>query len=198
MGVAATSGRMIPGLNSVHGSTFSNFAYFDHMYVEGERTRIGTEFSWKQGPVSIKGEYMHMAEERKHQGIRGENLPDKITRGWYLLGSWTPIGAMKSSGRPKDAFLSAGGFGAVELSARYDIVSFYSAPGPGLPSRSPRAPTILPNGERTWTFGPTWYLNRYVKIQAHAQRERLTDIERKAVFGIDTFWTGIIRLQLAM
>jgi hypothetical protein len=37
-----------------------------------------------------------------------------------------------------------------------------------------------------------------MKIQAHAQREGLTDIERKAVFGKDTFWTGIIRLQLAM
>lgn len=198
LGIAATRGRMIPGLNGVHGSTFSHFTYFDHMYVQGERTRIGTEVSWEEGPVSIKGEYMHMSEERKQQGIFGEDLPDGITRGWYLLGSWTPIGKMKSSGHPKKAFLSAGGIGAVELSARYDIVSFYSAPGPGLASRSPRAPTILPNGERTWTFGPTWYLNRFVKIQAHAQREGVTDIERKAVFGIDTFWTGIIRLQFAM
>ena len=198
LGLALTRGRMIPGLNGVDGSTFSHFTYFDHMYVRGERTRLGTEFSWAQGPVSIKGEYMHMSEERKQQGIFGEDLPDKITRGWYLIGSWNPIGTMKSSGRPKKAFLSKHGIGVVELSARYDIVSFYGGPGPGLPSRSPRAPTILPNGERTWTFGPTWYLNRFVKIQAHAQREGLTDIERKAVIGKDTFWTGIIRLQLAM
>ena len=86
----------------------------------------------------------------------------------------------------------------VELIGRFDVLTFFSAPGPGLPSRSPRAPTILPNGERTWTFGPTWYLNHFIKIQADAQREKLTDIERKAVFGQTTFWTGIIRLQLAM
>jgi phosphate-selective porin len=198
LGVSMTRGNVIPGLNGVHGSTFSNFTYYDHMYVQGARTRIGTEFSWVEGPFDLKGEYMHMSEERKQQGIRGEDLPDAISRGWYLMGMWTPLGKLKSKGAPKTPFLTGKGFGAVELSARYDILSFYSAPGPGLPSRSPRAPTILPNGERTWTFGPTWYLNHFVKIQAHAQREKLTDIERKAVFGVDVFWTGVIRLQLAM
>ncbi|HLH30496.1 MAG TPA: porin [Terriglobia bacterium] len=197
LGVSVTRGQMIPGLNGVHGATFSRFTYFDHMYVQGERTRVGTEFSWRGGPVGLKGEYMHMSEERKQQGIFGEDLPDEITRGWYLMASWNPLGAMKSSGRPKKPLLR-GGFGAVELSARYDVVAFYSAQGPGMPSRSPRAPTILPNGERTWTVGPTWYLNRFAKIQVNGQREHLTDIERKAVFGIDTFWSGIIRLQLAM
>jgi phosphate-selective porin len=198
LGVATTRGKLFDGLNSVHGSTFSNFTYFDHMYVRGDRTRIGTEFAWAEGPFDLQGEYMHMSEERKQQGIRGEDLPDLISRGWYLMGMWVPFGKLKSKGAPKTPFLTGRGFGAIELTARYDVMSFYSAPGPGLPSRSPRAPTILPNGERTWTFGPTWYLNHFVKIQANAQRERLTDIERKAVFGIDTFWTGIIRLQLAM
>jgi phosphate-selective porin len=198
LGMSGTRGKIIPGLNGVSGSTFSNFTYFDHMYVQGERTRIGTELSWVEGPIDVKAEYMHMSEERKQQGIRGDDLPDKISRGWYVMATWTPLGKLKSKGAPKTPFLTGHGFGAVEFSARYDILSFYSAPGPGLPSRSPRAPTILPNGERTWTFGPTWYLNHFVKIQAHAQRERITDIERKSVFGIDTFWTGIIRLQLAM
>jgi phosphate-selective porin OprO and OprP len=186
LGVAATRGRMIDGLNGIHGQTFSNFTYFDHVYVRGERTRMGTEFAWTEGPAGIKGEYIHMSEERKQQGIRGENLPDKISQGWYLLGTLVPLGKNKH------------GFGALEFTGRFDVLAFSSAPGPGLPTRSPRAPTILPNGERSWTFGPTWYLNRLLKIQAHAQRERVTDIERNAVFGINTFWTGLIRLQLAM
>jgi hypothetical protein len=198
LGIALTEGEMIPGLNGVKGDTFSRFTYFDHMYVQGRRTRIGAEVSWSGGPFLIKGEYMHMSEERKRQGIFGEDLPDEITRGWYFMGSWDVFGKTKSSGRPEKGFLSHGGFGSVQLSARCDIIAFYSAPGSGVPSRSPRAPAILPNGERTWTFGPTWYVNRFATIQGNAQRERLTDIERKAVFGIDTFWTGIIRLQLAM
>ncbi|PYS15163.1 MAG: hypothetical protein DMG17_15405 [Acidobacteria bacterium] len=198
LGVAVTRGRMFDGLNGTNGSTFSGFTYFDHFYVRGNRQRFGTELSWVEGPVTVKGEYIHMSEERIGQGIRGENLPDILSRGWYVLGGWNVLGKLKSSGRPKNPLLTGRGFGSIEVSGRLDVLTFYSAPGPELPSRSPRAPTILPNSERTWTFGPTWYLNRFVKIQAHAQRERLTDIERKAVIGRDLFWTGIIRLQLAM
>ena len=199
LGVAATRGRMFEGANGLNGQTYSGFTYFDRVFVRGNRMRIGTEVAWAEGPVSIKGEYMHMSEERKQQGIRGEDLPNKISRGWYVTGAWTALGKMKSRGNtPQNPLLTGHGFGAVELSARLDVLTFFSAPGPGLPSRSPRAPTILPNSERTWTFGPTWYLNRFVKIQINGQRERLTDIERKAVVGRDTFWTGIIRLQVAM
>jgi len=198
LGVAATRGRMFDGLNGINGQTFSNFTYFDHVYVRGNRQRMGAELSWVEGPLTIKSEYIHMSEERIHQGIRGENLPDKLTRGWYVMGGWNILGKLKSSGRPKNPLLTGHGYGSIELMGRLDVITFYSAPGPGLPSRSPRAPTILTNGERTWTVGPTWYLNRYIKLQAHAQRESVTDIERKAVFGRDVFWTGIIRLQLAM
>jgi phosphate-selective porin len=198
LGVAMTRGQMIDGLNGVHGQTFAGFTYFDHFYVHGERMRLGTEAAWREGPFSLKAEYIHMSEERKQQGIRGEDLPDAISRGWYVMGTVIPFGKLTSGGKPKTAFLTGHGFGAVEVSARLDVLAFYSDPGPGLPSRSPRAPTILPNGERTWTFGPTWYLNHFVKIQAHAQHEILTDIERKAVFGQNKFWAGVLRLQLAM
>jgi phosphate-selective porin len=198
LGVAATRGHLITGQNGIHGTTFSNFTYFEHMYVQGERTRIGTELSWIEGPFEIKAEYMHVSEERKQQGIHGENLPDTISRGWYVMGMWTPFGKLKLKGAPKTPFLTGRGFGAIQLNVRYDVLSFFSAAGPGPPSRGPRAPTILPTGERAWTFGPTWYVNHFVKIYVNAQRENLTDIERKAVFGINTFWSGIIRLQLAM
>ncbi|PYS56198.1 MAG: hypothetical protein DMG13_00610 [Acidobacteria bacterium] len=199
LGVAVTRGRMFEGLNGVKGQTFSGFTYLDHMYVRGNRMRIGTETAWAEGPFSIKAEYIHMSEERKQQGIRGEDLPDKISRGWYVTGAWDVLGKMKASGKaPRNPLLSGHGFGAVELSARYDVLTFYSAPGPGLPSRSPRAPAILPNSERTWTVGPTWYLNRFIKIQINGQRQRLTDIERKAVLGKNLFSTGIIRLQIAI
>jgi phosphate-selective porin len=199
LGVAATRGELIPGLNGVNGQTFAGFTYFDRFYVRGDRRRFGTEFAWTEGPIGIKAEYIKMSEQRKRQGIRGEDLPDKISRGWYVSGSWTVLGKTTSSGKPKDPFLTGHGFGSVEIGARLDVLSFYSAPGgKGLPSRSPRASTILPNVERTWTFGPTWYLNHFIRIQANAQREKVTDIARKAVVNRTEFWTGIIRLQLAM
>jgi hypothetical protein len=197
--VAMTRGKLIEGLNSVKGQTYSGFTYFDHMFVNGYRQRVGVESAWAEGPFSVKGEYIHMSEERKQEGIRGEDLPNKISRGWYVTGAWTVLGKMKPNGKaPQKPFMLGRSFGAVELSIRYDVLTFFSEEGPGPASRSPRAPTILPNNERTWTAGPTWYLNRWVKIQVNGQRERLTDIEKKPVLGKNLFSTLVVRLQLAM
>jgi phosphate-selective porin len=192
---------MFPGANGIHGQTLSNFTFFDRLYVKGRRQRLGAELSWSEGPVSIKGEYIHMSQQRHQQGIRLQDLPDLLTRGWYVTGAWTALGTMKSKGtEPKNPLFVGRGFGAVELAARLDVLTYYSNfdPALGLPSRSPRAANILPNSDRTWTFGATWYLNHFVKIQANAEREWLSDIERKPVSGIHVFWTNVIRLQLAM
>jgi phosphate-selective porin OprO and OprP len=198
-GMAGTTGEMFAGQNGINGQTYSGFTYFDRMFVRGDRKRIGFEFSWAEGPATIKGEYIRVSEERKQEGIRGEDLPNKISEGWYMTAGWTVLGKMKSrGGSPENPFLLGHGFGAVELSARFDVLTFSSANAGGLPSRSPRAPTILPNTDRAWTFGPTWYLNRFLKIQVNGQRERVADIERSAVFGRHSFWTGILRLQAAM
>jgi phosphate-selective porin len=88
----------------------------------------------------------------------------------------------------------------VELAARLDVLTFFTESGAStaLPSRSPRAANLLPNSDRTWTFGTTWYVNHFVKIQANGEREWLADIERAAVAGRSVFWTAILRLQLAM
>ena len=201
LGVAATQGKMYEGPNSQHAQTVSNFTYFDNLYVNGNRRRIGAEVSWSEGPFGIKSEYIRMSEQRLKQGIRVNDLPDKISRGWYVTGSWIALGEMKSKGKePKNPFLTGSGFGAVELSARLDVLTFYSAKGTSTsaPSRSPRAANLLPNSDRTWTFGTTWYINHFVKIQANGEREWLTDIERSIVAGRHVFWTGIIRLQLEM
>jgi phosphate-selective porin OprO/OprP len=199
LGFAATSGEMFEGQNGIHGQTLSNFTYLERVFVKGDRRRFGAEAAWSEGSFGIKGEYIRVSEQRQEQGIRVNDLPDKISRGWYVTATWVALGKMKSKGdEPKDPFLTGKGFGALELSARLDVLTFYSASQPGLPSRSPRAANILPNSDRTWTVGPTWYINHFVKLQAYAAREWVTDIEKNAVQGRNVFWTGIIRLQLAM
>lgn len=200
-GVAATQGKMYEGQNAQHGQTISNFTYFDHVFVKGDRRRIGAEVSWSEGPFGIKGEYIRMSEQRLQQGVRENDLPDKISRGWYVTASWIALGKMKSKGKePKNPLLTGHGFGAIELSGRLDVLTFYSVPGTStaVPSRSPRAANLLPNSDRTWTFGPTWYINHFAKIQANGEREWITDIERSTVAGRHIFWTGIVRLQFAM
>jgi len=199
LGVAATQGEMFEGQNSIHGQTVSNLTYFDHLFVKGDRRRTGVELAYSEGPFGLKAEYIHVSEQRKQQGIRDNDIPDKISRGWYVTTSWVVLGKMKSKGNePKDPFLTGKGFGAVELAARLDVLTFYGAEQTGIPSRSPRAATILPNSDRTWTFGSTWYLNHFAKIQANAEREWLADIGRESAGGRRVFWSGIVRLQFAM
>src|SRR5262245_36010376 len=98
LGVAFTRGKLLDGANGINGQTFSGFTFFDRVFVSGDRQRFGVELAWAEGPASIKGEFIHMSEERLNQGIRGENLPNKITDGWYVTGSWTVFGKMKTRG----------------------------------------------------------------------------------------------------
>ena len=204
LGLATTTGDLIEGQHGIHGQTMSNLTYFDHVFVKGRRQRLGVEVAWNDGPFSFKGEYIHVSEQRKEQGIRSNDLPDKLSRGWYLTGTWVALGKIKSkSNEPNDPLLTGKGFGALEVGARLDVLSFYSASRTGLPSPSPRAAYIAPNSDRTWTFGGTWYLNHFVKIQANGMREWVTetnrrDFEKESVAGRNAFWTAVLRLQLTM
>jgi phosphate-selective porin len=203
LGIATTTGSLFEGQHAIHGQTFSNLTYFDHVFVKGRRQRLGVELAWNEGPFSFKSEYIHMSEQRKEQSVRANDLPDKISRGWYLSGTWIAFGKKSKSNEPKTPFLTGRGLGAVELGARLDVLDFFSASRIGLPSPSPRASYLVPNSDRTWTFGATWYLNHFAKIQANGVREWVSDtarrdFEQESVSGRNAFWTAVVRLQFAM
>jgi len=204
LGVATTTGRMFEGQSSLHGQTVSDLTFFERVFVKGYRRRTGAEMEWTEGQFSLKGEYVHMSEQRKAQGIHEEDLPDKISRGWYVTGAWVAVGKMKSKGAtPRDPFVPGRSFGALEVAARLDVVTFYSDSATGLPSPSPRAANLKVNSARTWTFGATWYLNRFAKLQANGEREWIADparrdFDKQSIANRNLFWTAVVRLQLAM
>ncbi len=88
--------------------------------------------------------------------------------------------------------LLQGGFGAIEVAARYEHLRFASAGSPQEPpSRSPRAATIAGNADRAWTLGVNWYVNRWVKIRFNAINERLDDPELGPAPGYPSMWTMV-------
>lgn len=187
------------GLKGLRGRTPAQDTFFPHIFVHGQRLRLGTEMSWTPGPFSLKGEFIRMQEQRRGQGFQGQDIPDLIERGWYLTGSWVVTGEQKAGGIvPHKAFLTERGIGAVELAARYDQISFGSSDHPGRPSRSIRAANILENGDHVWTFGVNWYVNRWVKIQFNGIHEKFEDMERTPIPGQEEFWTRVVRLQFSM
>lgn len=199
IGVAFTSTSVPEGLYGLRGRTFSKETFFRHGFVRGERRRLGSEFRWTPGPFSLKSEFVHVQEERKQQGTRGEDLPNLVARGWYVSGSWILTGQKYDErDEPKKGFLFDRGLGAVELAARYDAIRFGSAEHPGRPSRSPRGANILSASDRAWTLGVNWYWNRFFKIQLNAVREKLDDAGRTPLPGEAVYWMRIVRVQFAL
>jgi hypothetical protein len=200
IGIAATDSPVAAAdMISLRGRTTFRETFFPRYFVQGRRFRLGTELNWEPGPFGIYGEFMHLSEQRRGQGLRGNDIPDLITRGWYIAGTWVATGEDKYEGiRPKKNFLTGGGLGAVELAVRWECMRIGSAEHPGAPSRSTRAANVLGASDRALAFGINWYLNRWVKIQGNGIRERLEDPQRSPIFGRTLFWTRVVRIQASL
>ncbi len=190
-----TSSTVPPGPppHGLRGRTVWKDNFFDHAFVKGERLRLGTDLSWTSGPFAVNGEFVHVRDQRLGQGIRGDDLSDLIARGWYVAASWVVTGEEHAKARAPERDL-----GALELVGRFDTIRFGSSEHPGRPSRTTRAANILGNSDRVWTFGVTWYLNRWVRIQGNGVREKIEDPRRAPIFGRERFWTALCQLQFVM
>jgi phosphate-selective porin len=96
--------------------------------------------------------------------------------------------------------IGRGGIGAVELAARFDSLKFDSKKGIDTPFRNSRAETIFPNEDKVLTLGVNYYVNRFGKIQFNAIRERITDVDqtRNPILDGSSFWSAVVRFQLAL
>jgi len=193
VGVAATHSELPEGLNSLRGRTLSRYTFFDRVFVSGRRVRLGTELDWGHGPFSMRGEFIQSEDTRLNQGVRSQNLPNLLGRGWYVSGTWMATGEKKT--KPRREFLRDGGWGALELAARYEQLSFGSRTRSGPAAIHARAANILGNSERIWTFGVNWYLNRHAKIQVNAVHEGIEDWRRSPLAAQEQFWGQFVRLQ---
>lgn len=200
-GAAFTRSNVPEGLFSLNGRTTARETFFPRYFVNGARTRIGTEFSWKPGPFGVQGEFTEVREERRTQGLRREDLSDLLSRGWYLQGTWVITGQSKNKGLMRGRFMPFTGkhpFGAVELAIRNEVLRFGSTAETGNPSRSLRANNIRATSDRAWTFGVNWYVNQWIKAQANFTREQIEDTFRAPIAGTGLYWAYKFRLQLAL
>ncbi len=143
IGGAFVSTTVPEGLKGLRGRNVVKDTFFSHMFVHGQRLRLGAEAVWNTGPFSLKGEFIHLQEERRGQGLRGENLPDLVSRGWYASGAWLLTGERQGRAvSPRHPWLLRPGIGALEVNARYEQLRFGSAAHLIRPSRSLRAEGI--------------------------------------------------------
>ena len=203
LGAAFTQSYVPEGLSSPRGRTwYGTHNYFPRVNIQGQRWRTGVDLDWTPGPFSLRAEVIQVSDERLGQSLRGGDLSNLISRGWYLSGSWVLTGEAKDRNvTPRRDFGWAKGkfgFGAVEIAARGEQIRFGSAEHIGLPSRSTRAANLVSASERAATFGVNWYLNRRVKVLFNGVREQIEDREKTPIRGVQTYWSKYVRIQFAL
>jgi phosphate-selective porin len=199
-GAAFTTGRINePDGLSLRSRSASNERVFSRIPVQGRRLRHGFEAVWEPGPFLLQGEWMQAREQRLKQSIRQQDLPDLLSTGWYVQGTWVVTGERKDGGvEPRRPIkFTQWGYGAWEMAVRREGVEFRSDTDQGVPSRSPRAFRLQESSNQAWTFGVNWYWNRYIKLQGNLIREDLLPFNRPDVSpGIH--WTKVFRIQFVM
>jgi phosphate-selective porin len=185
--------------NGLRGRTIvSQHVFYEPVYVKGERRRWGADLDWTVGPVAARAEYTDVRDDRRNQGLGDVDLPDARARSWYVSGAWVLTGERKQRPIKPQGDLFQGGWGALEVAARYERLWFGSVGGTDEPFRHPRAETIFPEGNRVVTLGVNWTLNRFVKLQINGIRERVEDSERSPALGGAAFWSRVMRLQFVL
>lgn len=199
-GIAFTGSDVEEGFPGLRGRTALDAAFFKPDYlVSGRRRRVGVEAQWRPGPFSLKSEFIRVSDERRTLSVEDTDLSPLTSNGWYVSGTWAVTGEKKASGldTPKKP-LFRGGFGAVEVAARVERLAFRSDAAGQTPSTSPRADVILGNGDRVLTFGVSWYLNRWLKVQGNVMRESIDDPGQGPLPSQRMFWSRVVRLQLSI
>ena len=127
---------------------------------------IGLEAAARAGSLFFQGEYFTYGIERRVASPAG----DPTFSGWYAEASWVATGeahrynggsAAFSAPKPGSPVGVEGGFGAVELAARYSHVDLNDVEG--APGTAAAAGAIRGGVQNIWTFGVNWYLNANIR-----------------------------------
>ncbi len=196
-GIAYTRSSVPEGLNSLRGEDVWGFDFFEPVYVNGHRQRLGLQFDWSPGPTGFKAEWMRSREQRLGQSNRNEDLSDFIGTAWYTSATWIVTGEDKDSDVQPNDPLFGGGIGVVELGVRYDQLTFESVSKSDLDFTNPRSDHLTPNTDSTLTFGVNWVPVRWVKVVANGIRQTYEDVNRAPIVGTAGYWAGLLRLQVA-
>lgn len=120
-------------------------------------TMLGLEGLLFQGPFSLQGEWVNIDIDRTN-GLEQEANAYYLAASWFVTGERRNMDVKKGElGRTKILSpMTAGGFGAFELAARYDSADLTNITG------------VATAGEYTaWTLGATWYPFPYVRFMAN-------------------------------
>ncbi len=120
---------------------------------------LGAEAAWVHGPLSVQGEYVGASVTGSADSDSQLFSSFYVQSSYFLTGEHRPYDRKTGTFgrvRPKRNFRQDGGWGAIEVAARY---SYLDLRGGGLPDSARQLQDI--------TLGANWYLNPNMRIMAN-------------------------------
>jgi phosphate-selective porin OprO/OprP len=143
------------------------FVFNTGAFADGERTKIGPQFYYYNGPFGMLGEYIN-----SHQLVtRASNQKrDFHSQAWQVNGYWVVTGEDASfrNPTPRNPYSgSSPGSGAVEVVARFGVQSIDDSAFEGSAAARLADPNVSASVARNAGVGVNWYFNRNFKMQAN-------------------------------
>jgi len=197
-GVAAsTASVQNSSINGLDGlSSYLAILYLDATAgsLDGERKRLGAEFSWNRGPFGLRAEAWKRVD---HVDVGTLNNRRLDMTAWIASASWLVTGEQKPLEgrviplRPLDP--AGGAWGALEAAVRVDRLRFNNE----IFTTGVAAASGNSNGVTGYSFGLNWFLTRHIRISPDLFWEVYDDPILLATGRTDRhFFGGILRFQL--
>jgi hypothetical protein len=165
----------------LEGRLSSGYRFFEDVYVQGRRTRLGGDIEWSPGSLQFTAEALRVRDERREQGVDVDDLPALVGTAAYFTTRW------RFAPR-RDVLL------------RYEYAGFDDAgPDTAMASVRPRAADVRARAAQAVTLGGSWGVTRWLRLMGNAGVEWFSDPRTAPKAGDDRgYWTLATRAQLEL
>jgi hypothetical protein len=167
--------------NGLEGRLPSGYRFFDNVYVQGRRRRVGGDVEWSPGRWQLTMEALRVRDERLEQGVDVDDLPSVVGIGASVTARWRFA--------PRR-----------DLTARYEYLGFDDVgPPTGMESVRPRAADLRARAGQAVRFGGSWRLRPWVRLMGNGGLEWFTEPRSAPEPGRrGEYWTFGTRLQFEL
>ena len=167
--------------NGLEGRLSSGYRFFENVYVQGRRTRLGGDIEWSPGSWQVTVESLRVRDERLEQGVDLDDLPSVVGTGATVTTRWR--------------FATRRDF-----ALRYEYIGFDDVGSETqMASVRPRAADVRARAAQAVTFGGSWGVTRWARFMGNAGVEWFSDPRTAPEPGRDGgYWTLGTRLQFEL
>jgi phosphate-selective porin len=166
-------------VNGVNGRSATGYRFFDRLYVQGRRTRIGADAQWRVGPVRLNAEVLRLREDRLEQAADFSDLPALTGRAFTAQARWRS--------------------GCREIGLRYSHLTFDDEGAAlAVDGVRPRVENVRARGVEALSASAGWQATRWLAVLGEGSAEWYSEATSAPEPGrTGAYWTLGLRLQIS-